>query len=111
MFDMKYFINNPSLFYSFNSHIFPGFNKQIKYYPTPTHYFIKSLELKSKLLRNYTQNIDTLEMRAGINNIITCHGSYITTSYINCQFQMHGIHIQKHIFDSKIPLLSSLLCS
>eukprot|EP01083_Nonionella_stella_P221332 790852_1 len=68
MFDMNYFLKDPSLFYSFGGDICPGFDdSKIKYYPTPTHYFIKLLELKGKLLRNYTQNIDTLEYRAGIN--------------------------------------------
>jgi NAD-dependent SIR2 family protein deacetylase len=36
--------------------------------------FIKLLESKGKLLRNYTQNIDTLEQAAGIENIVQCHG-------------------------------------
>ena len=104
MFDIKYFLCDPSLFYSFGGDICPGFDdKQCKYYPTPTHYFIKLLEKKGKLLRNYTQNIDTLEYRAGIKNIITCHGSYMTASCCNCQFQINGIHIQKHIFNKKIP--------
>ncbi|KAF8519349.1 DHS-like NAD/FAD-binding domain-containing protein, partial [Hysterangium stoloniferum] len=33
--------------------------------PSPTHYFIKTLDTKGKLLRSYTQNIDGLEERAG----------------------------------------------
>lgn len=104
MFDMNYFLKDPSLFYSFGGDICPGFDdKSIKYYPTPTHYFIKLLESKGKLLRNYTQNIDTLEYRAGIENIITCHGSYSRASCISCQFQINGIDIQKHIFEEKIP--------
>ena len=27
-----------------------------------------------KLLRNYTQNIDTLESLAGVQNVLQCHG-------------------------------------
>eukprot|EP01084_Bolivina_argentea_P209007 356127_1 len=104
MFDMNYFLKDPSLFYSFGGDICPGFDdEKIKYYPTPTHYFIKLLESKGKLLRNFTQNIDTLEIRAGINNVITCHGSYVSASCINCQFQVRGIDIEKHIFNERIP--------
>lgn len=36
--------------------------------------FIKMLEKQKKLLRNYTQNIDTLEQIAGIDNVVECHG-------------------------------------
>ena len=30
-----------------------------------------------KLLRNYTQNIDTLESLAGVQNVLQCHGMSI----------------------------------
>jgi len=39
--------------------------------------FIKVLEKKGRLLRNYTQNIDTLEQVVGIENVIECHGKKI----------------------------------
>lgn len=32
------------------------------------------LEKQKKLLRNYTQNIDTLEKVAEIENVVECHG-------------------------------------
>lgn len=35
--------------------------------PTTSHYFVRLLEQKGKLLRVYTQNIDTLERVAGIS--------------------------------------------
>lgn len=41
------------------------------------HYFIKALEDSGKLLRNYTQNIDTLEQVAGIKRIVQCHGIFL----------------------------------
>ena len=34
--------------------------------PSPTHHFLKTLDLKGKLLRSYTQNIDGLEERVGL---------------------------------------------
>lgn len=50
--------------------IYPGL-----FEPSPSHRFIKILEKQNKLLRNYSQNIDTLEHAAGIQNAITCHGN------------------------------------
>jgi NAD-dependent SIR2 family protein deacetylase len=47
--------------------------------PSPSHYFIKLLEGQGKLLRNYTQNIDTLEQKAGIRKVLQCHGMYTKT--------------------------------
>lgn len=38
--------------------------------------FIKFLEESGKLLRNYTQNIDTLEKIAGIERVVECHGYF-----------------------------------
>ena len=105
MFDMKHFIKNPDIFYSFANNICPGFDaKQCKYHPSPTHYFIKLLETKNKLLQNYTQNIDTLEIIAGINNVTQCHGSFATASCINCQYQIKGHYIKNHLSQNKIPL-------
>ena len=96
MFDLEYFIKNPSLFYSFAKEIHPGFENP-KFEPSKTHKFIKILEQKKKLLRNYTQNIDTLEKQMGIENVITCHGSYNTASCINCGYKVNGRDIEKYI--------------
>ena len=49
--------------------IYPG-----QFQPSPCHKFISMLDKKEKLLRNYTQNIDTLEQVAGVQRIIQCHG-------------------------------------
>lgn len=48
--------------------------------------FIKLLENKNKLLRNYSQNIDTLEKLSGISDdkVVLCHGSFLTFSCIQC---------------------------
>jgi NAD-dependent SIR2 family protein deacetylase len=72
MFDLAFFKRRPQIFYSFAKEIFPS-----NFMPSPSHSFIKLLEDKGKLLRNYTQNIDTLEQRAGIQNILQCHGKYM----------------------------------
>jgi len=52
------------------------------YEPSLSHKFIKLLEDKGKLLRNYTQNIDTLEQKAGITKMVQCHGKYLIIYFI-----------------------------
>ena len=38
------------------------------------------LENRGVLLRNYTQNIDSLEKQAGVKNVLQCHGSFSSAS-------------------------------
>jgi NAD-dependent SIR2 family protein deacetylase len=46
--------------------------------PTPTHAFFKVLHDKGKLLRVFTQNIDSLESAAGLpaDCIVAAHGNF-----------------------------------
>ncbi|VDP00369.1 unnamed protein product [Soboliphyme baturini] len=68
VFDINFFRNNPSPFFEFAKEIYPG-----QFKPSLCHRFIKTLEDENKLLRDYTQNIDTLEQTAGIKKVIYCH--------------------------------------
>jgi NAD-dependent histone deacetylase SIR2 len=98
MFDISYFRDEPHVFYSFAREIFPS-----NFTPSPTHNFIKLLEDKGVLLRNYTQNIDTLEQIAGITNVLQCHGSFASASCIACGHRVNGSAIQDDIFKQQIP--------
>ncbi|KAJ3274089.1 NAD-dependent histone deacetylase sir2 [Terramyces sp. JEL0728] len=84
MFDLEYFKFRPETFYSFAKEIYPS-----NFKPSPSHMFIKKLEEQGKLLRNYTQNIDTLENIAGIKNVVQCH--------------VPGSAIEKEIFSQTVP--------
>lgn len=66
--------------------------------------FIRFLEKQNKLLRNYTQNIDTLEQQAGIERIIQCHGSFATASCFRCSHRVASTEIEKDILEQRIPL-------
>lgn len=66
--------------------------------------FIRLLEKQNKLLRNYTQNIDTLEQQAGLERIIQCHGSFATATCLRCKFRVPSTHIEKDIMSQRIPL-------
>jgi NAD-dependent deacetylase sirtuin 1 len=61
------------------------------------------MEEKNKLLRNYTQNIDTLEQAAGIQRVITCHGSFATATCTRCKHKVDASFIKDDIFEQKIP--------
>ncbi|CDH50923.1 sir2-domain-containing protein [Lichtheimia corymbifera JMRC:FSU:9682] len=98
MFDIKYFRENPQIFYSFAKELYPS-----NYEPSPSHLFVKLMEEKGKLLRNYTQNIDTLEHKANIKRIVNCHGSFATASCVTCGYKCDGKEIEQYIFQQKVP--------
>ncbi|XP_011180253.2 NAD-dependent histone deacetylase sirtuin-1 [Zeugodacus cucurbitae] len=99
MFDINYFSRDPRPFFKFAREIYPG-----QFKPSPCHRFIKLLEGKQKLLRNYTQNIDTLEQVAGIKNVIECHGSFSTASCTKCKVKCTADAIREDIFSQRIPV-------
>lgn len=99
MFSINYFRLDPRPFFKFAKEIYPG-----RFEPSPSHKFIRQLELNRKLLRNYTQNIDTLEHSAGIKRVINCHGSFATASCTRCNYQVDANYIKEDIFQQRIPL-------
>ncbi|XP_043272644.1 NAD-dependent protein deacetylase sirtuin-1 isoform X3 [Venturia canescens] len=99
MFDINYFGQDPRPFFKFAREIYPG-----QFKPSPCHRFIKMLEKHKKLLRNYSQNIDTLEQVAGIENVIECHGSFATASCTKCKYQVRAEDIREDIFAQRIPI-------
>ena len=87
VFELSTFDDDPSIFYSLAGDILPDLNKW-----TPTHQFIRLLQDKGKLLRNYTQNIDNIESNAGIlhDKLVQCHGSWATATCRKCKHQIPG---------------------
>merc|ERR1719189_2620094 len=98
MFDIQYFKKDPRPFFKFAREIYPG-----QFQPSPCHKFIRCVESNGKLLRNYTQNIDTLEQVAGIQNVIQCHGSFATASCMACKRKVDAEVIREDIFNQTIP--------
>ncbi|KAF9305523.1 NAD-dependent histone deacetylase sir2 [Mortierella antarctica] len=97
MFDLEVFCDRPELFYSFAREIYPS-----NFSPSPSHNFVKLIEDQGKLLRNYTQNIDTLEQKAGIHSVLQCHGSFATASCIRCRHQVDGSEIKDSIMRQEV---------
>uniref|UniRef100_A0A1I7UNL5 NAD-dependent protein deacetylase sir-2.1 n=1 Tax=Caenorhabditis tropicalis TaxID=1561998 RepID=A0A1I7UNL5_9PELO len=97
MFDIRYFSANPKPFYNFAREIFPG-----QFVPSVSHRFIKELESSNRLLRNYTQNIDTLEHQTGIKRVVECHGSFSKCTCTKCGRQYDGMEIREDVLEMRV---------
>jgi len=73
IFDLDFFRKKPGAFYELCRDMWPG-----NYEPTPAHYFIRLLSDKGILRRCYSQNIDSLERRAGLSGsrLVAAHGNF-----------------------------------
>ena len=73
--------------------------------PSASHRFIKHLETSGQLLRNYSQNIDTLEQIAGIERVLQCHGSFASATCTDpsCGYKAPGSSIKEDIFAQRVP--------
>jgi NAD-dependent SIR2 family protein deacetylase len=80
--------------------LYPG-----KFLPTKTHYFVRLLDQKGVLLRNFTQNIDTLERMTGLSQdkIIEAHGSFASASCISCNEVADPEFVKEHALKGQVP--------
>jgi NAD-dependent SIR2 family protein deacetylase len=103
IFDLDEFKMDPTLFFSFAKDIMPSGDIT----PSPTHYFIAELDRRGKLLRNYSQNIDGLEHRAGISpeRVVLCHGSFLTATCMRktCKWKVDGADIFADVHAGRVP--------
>ncbi|RDB14568.1 NAD-dependent protein deacetylase hst2-1 [Hypsizygus marmoreus] len=81
VFEINFFRRNPVPFYTLASELYPG-----SFRPTLTHSFVKLLASRQLLHVCFTQNIDTLERRAGVppEKIVEAHGSFATQRCVDC---------------------------
>lgn len=88
VFDLSFYRTNPQPFVSLASELWPG----MKHSPTISHSFVALLESKGFLSRNYTQNIDGLEILAGVSEdkLVECHGHFRTASCTGCGMPYDG---------------------
>jgi NAD-dependent SIR2 family protein deacetylase len=106
VFDLRFYRNNPQPFCSLAKEIWPG----VQHSPTLTHSFVTLLEQKGLLVRNYTQNIDGLEVLAGVSEdkIVECHGHFRTASCVACKQPHDGTDCQRKIVqDTEAPTCTS----
>ncbi|KAI1616818.1 NAD-dependent histone deacetylase SIR2 [Exophiala viscosa] len=70
-----------------------------------THAFLALLQSKGKLLTIYTQNIDGLEVAAGLplSKVIQCHGTLATATCMSCGKRTTARKYMPHVRAGKIP--------
>lgn len=100
VFDISYFREHPEPFYVLAQELYPG-----KFYPTISHVFISLLAAKGLLFHLFTQNIDTLERKAGVpgDKIVEAHGSFATQRCIDCKTPYPDDKMHKHVLAGKVP--------
>uniref|UniRef100_A0A182RND1 Deacetylase sirtuin-type domain-containing protein n=1 Tax=Anopheles funestus TaxID=62324 RepID=A0A182RND1_ANOFN len=100
IFELEYLYQNPKPFFTLAKELYPGTFK-----PTPSHYFVRLLEQKGLLVRHYTQNIDTLERIAGINEekIVEAHGTFYTNHCLQCKTAYSLEFVKEIIFTDEVP--------
>lgn len=107
IFTLKYYKRKPEPFTMLASELFPS----NKHKPTKVHQFIKLLEDKKMLKRNYTQNIDCLERKVGLSDkvLVECHGSFASATCLKCEAEYTQEYMKK-IYDKKeVPYCTECL--
>eukprot|EP00922_Rhytidocystis_sp_ex-Travisia-forbesii_P028314 GHVS01041555.1.p1 GENE.GHVS01041555.1~~GHVS01041555.1.p1 ORF type:complete len:581 (-),score=114.38 GHVS01041555.1:73-1815(-) len=101
IFDLDYFRVKPKAFCILAKELFPG-----NFCPTKAHMFSVLLQSKGLLLRQYTQNIDTLERRAGLDAelLVEAHGSFAKVHCIECGREAPLQEYKRGIFADVVPL-------
>ena len=111
----KYNISNPELLFNRNfikQNPKPFFTlvKQFlskEYEPSNAHYLSILFNKKGLLMKYYTQNIDSLDLKAGLNfpYLIECHGHMRTSTCSNnfCKNKIYTDLLKNAIFNDEIP--------
>ena len=107
IFELSYFKENPEPFFLLAKEMWPG-----NYKATISHYFIRLLEQKKLLLRSYTQNIDGLELVAGLSPdlLLPAHGTFHTSHCVECSKSHELEWIKEKVFAEEIPKCTDENC-
>jgi NAD+-dependent protein deacetylase SIR2 len=102
VFSRDTFEQDPLPFFSVASMILPPTDGRF----TPAHAFLRLLQEKGKLLTLYTQNIDGIDLTAGIRRekLVQLHGSFETATCITCGYRVNGEVIFGEIRKGEVPL-------
>ncbi|KAI0237180.1 NAD-dependent protein deacetylase sirtuin-2 [Lamellibrachia satsuma] len=107
IFNINFFEKNPEPFFLLAKELWPGIFK-----PTPSHYFVRLLAEKGLLCRHFTQNIDSLERTAGVEEakLTEAHGTFHTSHCLRCRKEFSQDWIKEKIFGEGIPHCSDAKC-
>lgn len=101
VFNIDYFNRDPKPFFKVINELLSKHNTK----PTITHQFIKHLSDKGILLRDYTQNIDALERKAGIpdDKVVYAHGCLSDWVCTRCGDDIKYETIEDIVVSGNIP--------
>mgnify|MGYP003962249187 CR=1 FL=1 len=107
IFSIGFFKENPKPFCVLAKELFPG-----KFIPTHVHFFVKLLADKGLLLRNYTQNIDTLERVAKVPKelLVEAHGSFAGSHCTKCNKVYETQFVKTAIMNDQVPICTIKDC-
>lgn len=102
VFSRDTFEQDPRPFFSVAAKILPPTDGRY----TPAHAFLRLLQDKGKLLTLYTQNIDGIDLTAGIrrDKLVQLHGSFETATCISCEHRVKGEEIFPQIRKCEVPI-------
>ncbi|XP_048836790.1 NAD-dependent protein deacetylase sirtuin-2 isoform X2 [Brienomyrus brachyistius] len=102
IFQIDYFKKHPEPFFALAKEMYPG-----QFKPTVCHYFIRMLKDKGLLRRCYSQNIDTLERVAGLQeeDLVEAHGTFYTSHCVSflCRKEYTLDWMKEKIFSEQVP--------
>jgi len=100
LFNRNYIKSNPKPFYSLVKEFISK-----NYLPSISHYLSVLFNKKGLLMRYYTQNIDSLDLKAGLTKpyLIECHGHMRTATCSKCNKKINIELIKDTIIKDKIP--------
>jgi len=99
VFRISYFRRDPKPFYEIAKVLYPD-----QFHPTKAHYLVKLLAKHGLLLRQFTQNIDTLEFIADIpqDKVVYSHGSFSKSHCVNCHAEYSYEYVREKVFANEI---------
>ena len=100
VFDLDYFQKDPSIFWRYAHTIFPAKNPQ----HSATHYFLQKLQEHGKLLKIYTQNVDTLEIGIPDEKLCYVHGSWRNCKCCECGYRMTIEELRPSVEEGSVPV-------
>mmetsp|Transcript_20067 Transcript_20067/g.37296 ORF Transcript_20067/g.37296 Transcript_20067/m.37296 type:complete len:623 (-) Transcript_20067:13-1881(-) len=102
VFELDYFQETKGeAFYKLAKEMWPS-----NFAPSPTHMFIRLLHDKGLLSTCYSQNIDTLERKAGIpdDKVIEAHGSFASAHCTKCNAPFDSDVCKEKILSGNTPI-------
>jgi NAD-dependent histone deacetylase SIR2 len=102
LFDIEYFKHDPGAFFHFFWALSQVTSAAV---PTMAHRFLAQLHARGKLQRIYTQNVDGLELTAGVagDKVVACHGDPATSTCIACGLHCETAALEPLFAQRRVP--------